>query len=108
LNDLLGAKEPGESETLTELPKLKWQSSDAHPRTSPRTSPKRLRQLWKSWPYQSPFPKPVNVTRGMYERVRQDLTEEATPHETDRRAIPTEAGKVAVWKSKATKRFSAA
>jgi hypothetical protein len=36
------------------------------------------------------------------------LTEEEAPHETDRRAIPTEAGKVTVLKSKATKRFSAA
>jgi hypothetical protein len=36
------------------------------------------------------------------------LTEEATPQETDRRATPTEAGKVTVLKSKATKRFSAA
>jgi hypothetical protein len=36
------------------------------------------------------------------------LTEEATPHETYRRATPTEAGKVTVLNSKATKRFSAA
>jgi hypothetical protein len=36
------------------------------------------------------------------------LTEEATPRETYRRATPTEAGKVNVLKSKATKRFSAA
>jgi hypothetical protein len=36
------------------------------------------------------------------------LTEEATPHEADRRATPTEADKVTVLKSKATKRFSAA
>ena len=37
-----------------------------------------------------------------------DLTEEATPQETDRRATPTDAGKVNVLKSKAIKRFSAA
>jgi hypothetical protein len=37
-----------------------------------------------------------------------ELTEAATPHETDRRAAPTEAGKVTVLKSKATKRFYAA
>jgi hypothetical protein len=36
------------------------------------------------------------------------LTEEATLHKTGRRAMPTEAGKVTVLKSKATKRFSAA
>ena len=36
------------------------------------------------------------------------LTEEATPREADRRATPTEAGKVTVLKSKAIKRFSAA
>jgi hypothetical protein len=36
------------------------------------------------------------------------LTEEATPHKTDRRTTPTEAGKVTVLKSKAVKRFSAA
>jgi hypothetical protein len=36
------------------------------------------------------------------------LTEEATPHETDRRAAITEAGKVTVLKNKATKRLSAA
>jgi hypothetical protein len=48
LNDLLGAKEAGKSETLAQLPKLKWESPDAHPRTYPRTSPKRLRQLWEN------------------------------------------------------------
>ena len=48
MNDLLGAKEAGEGETLAELPKLKWESPDAHPRTSRRTSPKRLRQLWEN------------------------------------------------------------
>ena len=48
MNDLLGAKEAGKSETLAELPKLKWESPDAHPRTSSRMSPKRLRQLWES------------------------------------------------------------
>ena len=37
-----------------------------------------------------------------------DLTEEATQRETDRRATPTEVGKVTVLKSKAIKRFSAA
>ena len=47
LNDLLGAKEAGKSETLAQLPKLKWESPDAHPRTSRRTSTKRLRQLWE-------------------------------------------------------------
>ena len=31
LNDLLGAKEAGENETLAKLPKLKWESPDAHP-----------------------------------------------------------------------------
>ena len=36
LNDLLGAKEPAENETLAELPKLKWESPGAHPRTSSR------------------------------------------------------------------------
>ena len=42
-------------------------------------------------------------------RARQtDLTEEETRQKTDRRATPTEAGQVTVWKSKATKRFSAA
>ena len=46
MNELLGAKEAGESEILTELPKLKWESPDAHPRTYNRMSPKRLRQLW--------------------------------------------------------------
>ena len=48
MNDLLGAKEAGKSETLAQLPKLQWESPDAHPRTSRRTSPKRLRQLWES------------------------------------------------------------
>ena len=37
-----------------------------------------------------------------------DLTEETTWREADRRATPTEAVKVTVLKSKATKRFSAA
>ena len=37
-----------------------------------------------------------------------NLTEETTHREADRRATPTEAGKVTVLKSKATKRFSAA
>ena len=42
-------------------------------------------------------------------RARQtDLTEEATDREPDRRAVPIEAGKVTVLKSKAIKRFSAA
>ena len=31
LNDLLGAKEPGENEALAHMPKLKWERSDAHP-----------------------------------------------------------------------------
>jgi hypothetical protein len=48
LNELLGAKEPGETETLAQLPKLKWENPDAHPRTSRWTSPKRLRQLWEN------------------------------------------------------------
>ena len=48
MNDLLGAKEAGKSETLAQLPKLKWESLDAHPRISRRTSPKRLRQLWEN------------------------------------------------------------
>ena len=48
MNDLLGAKEAGEDETLAELPKLKRESPGAHPRTSRRTSPKRLRQLWEN------------------------------------------------------------
>ena len=48
MNDLLGAKEAGEGETLGDLPKLKWESPDAHPRTSRRTSPKRPRQLWEN------------------------------------------------------------
>ena len=39
LNDLLGAKEPGKSETLAQLPKLKWESPDAHPITFHWTSP---------------------------------------------------------------------
>ena len=30
MNDLLGAKEPGENEALAHLPKLKWERSDAH------------------------------------------------------------------------------
>ena len=30
MNDLLGAMEAGEDETLAELPKLKWERSDAH------------------------------------------------------------------------------
>ena len=47
MNDLLGAKEPGEGEALGDLPKLKRESPGAHPRTSRRTSPKRLRQLWE-------------------------------------------------------------
>jgi hypothetical protein len=37
-----------------------------------------------------------------------DLAEEAARRQTDRRAVPNEAGKVTVLKSKATKRFSAA
>ena len=36
LNDLLGAKEAGEGETLAELPKLKRESPGAHPRTFSR------------------------------------------------------------------------
>ena len=36
LNDLLGAKEPAENETLAELSKLKRESPDAHPRTFSR------------------------------------------------------------------------
>ena len=36
MNDLLGAKEPAENETLAELPKLKRESSGAHPRTFSR------------------------------------------------------------------------
>ena len=36
LNDLLGAKEPAENETLAKLPKLKRTSPDAHPRTFSR------------------------------------------------------------------------
>ena len=36
LNDLLGAKEPAENETLAELPKLKRESPSAHPRTFSR------------------------------------------------------------------------
>ena len=30
MNELLGAKEPGENEALAHLPKLKWKRSDAH------------------------------------------------------------------------------
>ena len=37
-----------------------------------------------------------------------NLTEEATLQETDRRALPTEAGQFTVLNSKTTKRFSAA
>ena len=37
-----------------------------------------------------------------------DLTEEATQRGADRRAAPTEGGKVTVLKSKVIKRFSAA
>ena len=36
MNDLLGAKEAAENETLAELPKLKRESPDAHPRTFSR------------------------------------------------------------------------
>ena len=31
MNDLLGAREAGKSETLAHLLKLKWERSDAHP-----------------------------------------------------------------------------
>jgi hypothetical protein len=48
LNELLAGKQAGKSETLAQLPKLKWESPDAHPRTSNRMSPKRLRQLWEN------------------------------------------------------------
>ena len=30
MNDLLGAKEAGEGEALVDLPKVKWESPDAH------------------------------------------------------------------------------
>ena len=36
MNDLLGAKEAGESETFADLPKLKRESPGAHPRTFSR------------------------------------------------------------------------
>ena len=36
MNDLLGAKEAGEGEALADLPKLKWESPDAHSRTFSR------------------------------------------------------------------------
>ena len=36
MNDLLGAKEAAENETLAELPKLKRESPSAHPRTFSR------------------------------------------------------------------------
>ena len=69
MNDLLGAKEAGEGETLGDLPKLKWESPSAHPRTFSRMSPKRPCQLQKADRDQSLFPKPANATYAMHERA---------------------------------------
>ena len=108
MNDLLGGKEAGEGDALVDLPK----DEAGRPERALENLQSDVSEATAS--VVGKLSTPITVSEAGQRNARDvrarktDLTEEATPQETDRRAAPTEAGKVNVLKSKATKRFSAA
>jgi hypothetical protein len=71
LNDLLGAKEAGKSEALEDLPK----DEAGRPERAPENFQPDVTEVAVSaagkLPYQSPFPKPANVTHAMSGRAKR-------------------------------------
>ena len=71
MNDLLGAKEPRENETLAHLPKAEAGRFGRAPEKFHPDISEAAVSVTASCHNQSPFPKPANVTHAMCERARQ-------------------------------------